>query len=165
MSEQTETSWQRKNRERSEKKQAAIAKLPPLPHGDELWYIGRDDECYSIGTEKTRDAAIHVGENDCDGEGFYIVCARIDPVDIAAHFDMDMFVEDIDEGGDYLSGDGADSVFENCTADQMDDLENRVRATMRSWQIECHSAGNVITGDLFTISHSAEYISGKDDGK
>ena len=158
-----ETAYQKKWREQREKKQAALAALPALPKGEELWYIGRNEEWYDGGTECTRDAAIAVGKSDYDGDGFHIICARIDPVDVAAHFCINDFMEAIDGNGDYLSGESYDSVFEACTQDQIDDLEARVRRVMREWQIECHAAGNPVMGDLFTHSHSGEWIAGENE--
>lgn len=158
MDNQTETKYQRDARERREKKKLALSALPTLPRGEDIWYVGRNDVWYDGGTESTRDAAIAVGKSDYDGDGFHIICARIDPVDIAAHFDINDLMESVDENGDYLSGESFDSVFDACTQDQIDDLENRVRKVMREWQIECHASGQVVRGDLFTASHSHEYI-------
>lgn len=160
-----ETEYQRKAHERREKKKAQLAALPPLPRGDEIWYIGRNEEWYDGGMEETRDVAIAVGQSDYDGDGFHIICARIDPVDVAAHFDMDSFMESIDENGDYLSGESYDSVFDACTAEQIDDLEKRVRKAMREWQLKCHASGQVVRGDFFTSSHSHEYIAGNAEVK
>ena len=160
-----ETAYQKKLREQHEKKQAALAALPALPKEEELWYLGRNEEWYDGGTERTRDAAIALGKSEYDGDGFHIICARIDPVDVAAHFYINDFMGIIDENGDYLSGESYDSVFEACTQDQIDDLENRVRKVMREWQIECHEAGQVVRGDLFTNSHSGEWIDGESEAE
>ena len=158
VTEQHETKYQRELRARREKKKAALGKLQHLPRGEEIWYVGRNEEWYDGGMYATREAAISVGQSDYDGDGFHIICARIDPVDIAAHFNFDEFAESIDENGDYLSGESFDSVFDAFNMDQLDDLENRVRNVMREWQIECHALGQVVRGDLFTCSHSGEYI-------
>ena len=159
----SETEYQKKWREKREKKQAALAALPQLPKGKEFWYLGRNEEWYDGGIESTRDSAIAVGKSDYDGDGFHIICARIDPVDVAEHFDINDFMESIDENGDYLSGESYDSVFDACTNDQIDDLEIRVRRVMREWQIECHAAGQIVQGDLFTHSHSGEWIMPESD--
>ena len=158
----TETAAERRdreNRERQEKRAASLALLPPLKQPPERWWVGHNEEWFDT-HEDTREAAIRVGRSDYEG-GFNITCARQGPVDLAAHFDLDRMMEDIDEGGDYLSGDGPSSVFEGVPQDALDDLDQRIRLTIRQWQIEMQSAGHEVAGDLFSSSHSGEYFPGE----
>lgn len=156
----TETKYAKAARESREKKAAAMALLPPLKLAKECWWLGRSEEWFNGGEANSRDEAIHIGTSDYDGDGFHIVCAKTDPVDVAAHFYIDRLIEDIDDSDDYLSGEGRDSVFEACPKDLIDDLENRIRLTIRTWQIEMQAAGIEIKGDLFTTQHSGEYVEG-----
>lgn len=154
-----EPKWQKDARLRREKKAAAMAMLPPLSLGKESWWASSNDE-YFTSKEATREAAVQVGTDECGDDGFYITCAKTDPVDIAAHFDLDRFIEDIDCSGDYLGDSGLETVFDQCCQDQLDDLESRIRMTLRTWQVELQAQGVEIVGDLFTSQHGEEHIKG-----
>lgn len=131
--------------------------LPLLKGDKDLWWIGSSPEWFEGGSFETREEAIAAGENDYDGD-FHIVLARIDPVDLASDFDLDSFMDDVDSNGDYLSGQGADSVFENVDRKDLHDLQWRIRKTIREWQIELQAKGVEIKGDLFTHQREAEHI-------
>jgi hypothetical protein len=156
-----ETEWQKRARERREKHEAAMAKLPPLDQGKELWWVGGNDEWYDGGSYETREEAIRAGHDQYD-DGFYLVCAKSGPVDVAAHFELDALIESIDENGEYLSGEYSETVFDDCSQDQLDDLQHRIRLAIRTWQIELQGQGTHIKGDLFTSQHSRAFIRGED---
>ena len=128
-----------------------------LNPGKYHWYFGKNEE-YLVGREDTRDAALAAGVNDYGDNGFYLICARIAPVDVACHFDIECLSDQIDECDDYLSGDGRDTVFEDVPKEDMDNLQSRIRAVILVWQCELQAKGIHIIGDLFTSRNPSEWI-------
>lgn len=144
-----------------ERRRVALNNMPQLTMANDLWWIGTNDEYYS-NWANTREEAIKAGQSDYQG-GFYMVCARCDPVDLAAHFDVREFIQNFEDNDtDYLTGEGLDTVFHSITDAQLNDLEARIQRTIREWQIELQSQGVEISGDRFTSSSAMEYI--KEDG-
>lgn len=142
---------------RQERRKAALAAMPQLTLATDLWWFGQSDEFYTNSAD-TREAAIQTGLADYE-DGFHLICARTDPVDLAAHFDVREFTQAFEDNDtDYLTGEGLDTVFHSITDAHLDDLETRIQRTIRDWQIKLQSQGVEISGDRFTSSSGAEFI-------
>lgn len=143
-----------------DRRRAALAAMPPLTLATDLWWFGSNDEFYTD-FATTREEAIKaaLADRELSEVGFHLICARCDPVDLAAHFDVREFTEAFEDNDtDYLTGEGLETVFHAISEAHLDDLETRIQRTIRDWQIELQSQGVEISGDRFTSSSGAEFI-------
>lgn len=109
------------------------------------WYASLDGENYTEGPELTRDAIIDLArgegfgneeEND-DGSWtitFTIIEARKEDIEIADYFDVDLWIEGLENGSFYDLSNGDVSIVDHVTPKQRDLLGIYVKDAMRRWQ-------------------------------
>lgn len=119
---------------------------------DWAWYVGRYDDYFDSGPFVSREEAIEIGKSEYD-EGFHIVEAYKNDVELKDYFDAPRFVEDAEEHGYELMGEGGDNLFE-ITSKQSADLQKMVRDTIALWQMK-HKL--TFTPWCFTNSRNEEY--------
>ena len=135
--------------------------MTELTKGEPLWYYGPTDEYYT-NSEATRDAAMQAGTADYGEDGFHICEGAIDPVDVAGHFDINALIESIDDSGDYLTGEGRETTFDDVHGPDVAALEDRIRGVILAWQLELQAKGVSIRGDRFSWQANEKWIGPKE---
>jgi len=119
----------------------------PYP-GKWQWYATIDEEHYTVGPAPTREAIIAEAKGDSLGEDqdqdgtwhlrFMIAECQENNVDLAKFFDVNRWLENIGQiMDDNMCGaneDGDNHPLEEIDKEQQEDLQTRVRATIRQWQ-------------------------------
>ena len=138
---------------------------PPLKRGDMLWWIGRYEESFSC-FATTRDEAIRIGHRDYDhGEGFYIIEARQDELDLAAAFDLEQFGEAVETHFADLQGEDHEDFLSSYSGVELAELETTIRHTIRQWQVKTRlTGGGTCYPSIFTECGQAEHIPSMKEG-
>lgn len=122
-----------------------------------FWYASTDEERYTIGPCDTRDEVIQSATSDEFGYNydeanpmmkFHIIEASKPAFNLADYFDVGDWFEGLENGAMYDLGDpDGDGILSAVTGTQGDDLQTRVRETIKKWQ-EDHA----IRFDVWTFS-------------
>ena len=138
---------------------------PPLKRGDELWWIGHDEESFTCHAA-TRDEAIEIGHKDYDdGDCFHIVQARQDEIDLAAAFDLERFSEEVDCHFEDLQGEDHEDFLSSYSGVELGALETAIRHTIRQWQVKTRlTGGGTCYPSIFTECGQAEHIPSMKEG-
>ena len=109
-----------------------------------FWYASTDEESYTIGPCDTRDEVIQyatdseLGYNYGDENPvmrFHIIEASKPVFNLADYFDVEDWFESLENGAVYdLGNPDGDGVLSSATGPQVDDLQVRVRETIKKWQ-------------------------------
>lgn len=119
------------------------------------WYVGHSNEEYSSGPFDTREEAIYIAKEEYGGG--YIVEAYKTPFNLANQFEVDRFLEDVEDNNYELANPDGGALID-ITKDQEKDLQAMVRQAITDWQ-QKHNL--VFMPWMFTDSRNEEFISGE----
>lgn len=110
------------------------------------WYAGSDEENFSIGPCDTREEALAQATDERCGEfkddgwklSIYLVEARKDPIRLADYIDVEQMLERADEAvsGSDRASEYDDLPYFDLSAQQIDDLIERIKRACDAWQAE-----------------------------
>lgn len=148
-----------------EKYAADMEGQPPLKRGEELWWVGRDEESYGA-CAPARDEAIQIGRRDYDeGDRLYIIQARQDEIDLAAIFNMERFDEAVECHFEDIQGEYHNGFLSDFSSGQLLALETAMRQSIRQWQVRTRLlGGGTCFPQIFTECGKAEYIPSDKEG-
>lgn len=124
----------------------ALKEIPPMKIGEWGWYASEDGEFYREGPEDTREGIIDVAKDAALGEdeyepgkwrlSFTIARCQKKYIDLATYFEMDDFLERIDDrlADDISSEFDESSPLEVIKTEAAEELQILVRNTIREWQ-------------------------------
>lgn len=122
------------------------------------WYVGHNEEEFNSGPFETKEEAVHIAHEECDGA--FIVEARKEDILLSSQFDVDRFIEDADDRCyDMMGLDDCCLFGSNITKDQMGDLQEIVRAAINRWQ---QDHGLTFTPWVFIKTRNLEFIQSKE---
>ncbi len=119
------------------------------------WYVGHYEEEYTSGPYETRAEAVQIAKEEY--ESGWIIEAYKRPISLAAYFDAGEFLERAEELGYDFSNENGDPLFD-VDMDQMKDLQQRVRSTIKQWQAD-HKLEFIPW--TFTGQRNMEFIDGE----
>ena len=103
------------------------------PTAWEFW-AGTSEEFYELGSFDTAEKAVAAVK--ANGEGGHVIEARIQPVDLAEHFDVEEIFSGLAQGSlsDLLSEFGEPDLFADVTDGQITDLQDKLCDVVSAWQ-------------------------------
>ncbi len=119
------------------------------------WYVGYSEEEFTSGPYDTRDEAVQIARDEY--EGGWIIEAHKSPLSLAAHFDVEDFLERAEEEVCEYSNPDGETIFD-VTELQRNDLKLRVMQTIEQWQID-HNLK--FEPWVFTGQRNLEFINGE----
>ena len=123
---------------------------------DWKWWAGGSEEIYTVGPCDTREEAIECAKFEIGEDGFYILEACQDPMQIADFIpEADTILEWTEDHYQDSGLSGEDEVGFDVPDDLVLDLDRRIKAAAQEWQ-EAHNL--VFKPWSFTAQRNAEYI-------